>query len=31
MIVRKAHLKNFRPRPLQVKLRPFLNDRCYCD
>ena len=28
MIVRA---KNFRPRPLQVKPRPFLNDRRYCD
>ena len=31
MIARSARAKIFRPRPLWVKPRPFLNDRRYCD
>ena len=30
-IARVARAKNFRPRPLMVKTRPFLHDRSYCD
>ena len=30
-VARIARAKNFRPRPLMVKPRPFLHDRSYCD